>query len=86
MKSLALGTDISDSSITSVTSQGFWVLVWGKEYFVPFADYPVFATAMVSDLFTIETVGKTGLYWPALDADIELEALENPAKFPLLFH
>jgi hypothetical protein len=59
--------------------------VHGKEYFVPFADYPMLATATVADLFQVELLGNTGLHWSTLDVDIELEALENPDKFPLLY-
>ncbi len=85
MISSPLGNAILGSEVTAVTPQGFWLWVDDREYFVPFADYPAFRTATVAQIFAVQRRGPDQFYWPALDVDIELEALERPAHYPLTF-
>jgi hypothetical protein len=85
MSSNPPGIAISDNEVTSIGATGFWLLVEDKEYFVPFADYPVFQTATIEQIFTVKRLGPRQFHWPALDADIELDALENPDQFPLVW-
>jgi len=84
MSSNLPGIAISDNEVTSIGATGFWLLVEDKEYFVPFADYPVFQTATIEQIFNVKRLGRGQFHWPALDADIELDALENPDQFPLI--
>ncbi len=84
-KSTLLGTRTSPSPVTSIGSAGFWVLVNDKEYFVPFADYPVFKKATVEQIFRVQQTGPGQYHWPDLDADIELDALESPEHYPLVW-
>jgi hypothetical protein len=76
---------IGMDQVTRIATTGFWFLVDDHEYFVPFADYPVFRTATVEQIFAVERVGPGQYHWPALDADVELEALEHPDRFPLVW-
>jgi hypothetical protein len=73
------------SDITSITKDGFWLLVEDKEYFVAFADYPVFKRATVEQILAVKRIATGHYHWQAFDADIELEALENPERFPLIY-
>ena len=84
MSSNLPGIAISDNEVTSIGPTGFWLLVEDKEYFVPFSDYPIFQAATKEQIFNVERLGPGQFHWPALDADIELEALENPDRFPLV--
>ena len=79
------GIDISHSLVTNIDPRGLWLLVDDAEYFVPFADYPVFATATVEQIFAVQQLAPTQFHWPALDADVELDALETPERYPLVF-
>ncbi len=79
------GTNTSHSEVTSIGLTGFWLLVDDAEYFVPFADYPVFQTATVEQVFAMQHLSPTQFYWPNLDADIELDALTNPERYPLVW-
>jgi hypothetical protein len=79
------GTSISPSEVTNIEPLGFWVLVDDREYFVPFADYPVFHNAPVRQIFQMQRLSPTQLYWPDLDADIEIESLDQPEHYPLVF-
>jgi len=80
-----LGTSISQSEITNISAIGFWLLVDNLEYFVPFDDYPVFKNATVAQICSVQRLDPRQLHWPELDADIELDALQYPERFPLQF-
>ena len=77
------GISISHSPVTNIDPHGFWLLVDDAEYFVPFADYPAFAKATIEQIFAVQRLSPTQFHWPDLDADIELEALEQPEHYPL---
>jgi hypothetical protein len=64
---------------------GFWLLLDDREYFVPFADYPVFQAASITQIYGVERIAPDQLYWPTLDVDIDLRSLEYPEAFPLVF-
>jgi len=85
MSSSLPGVAISHSEVTNIGAIGFWLLVDDREYFVPFDDYPVFWGATVAQIYAVQRLGPTQFHWPELDADIELEALEHPEQFPLVF-
>ena len=50
-----------------------------------FERYPAFSSAKLTQFFHFEQDGDA-FYWPELDIDIELDALEHPEKYPLIFH
>jgi hypothetical protein len=83
MSSKKPGTDTSPSEVTSIGPLGFWLLVEDEEFFVPFREYPVFRSAPVEQIFDVQRLSPTQFHWPSLDADIELEALRAPEKYPL---
>ena len=87
---MASGTDISGkpraAEVTNISPFGIWLLAAdGQEYFVPYSDYPVFASAAIKDIADVQTDILGNLHWSALDADIELEALRQPQEFPLRY-
>ncbi len=71
--------------VTGIERLGFWILVDDTEYFVPFEDYPVFRHATIDQIYAVQSSAPNQLYWPELDADIELEALISPENYPLVF-
>ena len=79
------GVAILDSEVTDITAVGFWLLVEDREYFIPFDAYPAFENATVAQIYAVQQLGPEQFYWPELDIDIELEALEQPERFPLVF-
>lgn len=85
MTSLAPGESISAAEVTGISAIGLWLLAADREYFVPFADYPDFRRATVEQFYRLENPSPTQVYWPDLDIDIDLDALEAPERFPLLF-
>lgn len=71
--------------ILNLTPFGMWILVGKREYYIDYSRYPWFQNATMNELREVETVGLgSGIYWPALDLDVELEALEHPERYPLI--
>lgn len=85
MPSKAHGRSTSGSEVTGVGRDGFWLIHDDCEYFVPFTAYPVFRSATVEQIFSMEEIAPGQLRWEPLDADIELEALAHPERFPLKY-
>jgi len=79
------GESILNSEVTNISALGFWVLVGDKEYFIPFTDYPVFKKATVAEIYAMTQISPSQLRWESLDADIEINALETPENFPLVY-
>ncbi len=79
------GTGISDSNVTNITDLGFWVMIADKEYFIPFSHYPAFRHATINQIVSVTFLSSSQLSWKDLDIDIELEALEKPESFPLIY-
>jgi len=80
------GIDTFHNEVTGIGPFGFWILADDTEYFVPFDAYPEFKKATIQQIFNMKCLSPTQLYWPDIDADIEIEALENPEKFPLIWN
>jgi len=47
------GVAISSVEVTNIGLYGFWLYVDGREYFVPFADYPVFKSATIGQILAV---------------------------------
>jgi hypothetical protein len=72
------------SGVTHVQQTGFGLRVGEQEYFVAFTQYPVFETATVAEIFEVESPFPGDFHWPQLDADIEIDMLQHPEKYPLI--
>ncbi len=85
MKLVKNGSNTLASSVTNISSVGFWIIANQKEYFISFKDYPYFKKATIDSVFNVKFISPRQFYWPDIDVDIELDALESPEKFKLLF-
>ncbi len=85
MTLLTHGEYTSIAEVTGISAIGLWLVAADREYFVPFADYPDFLQATVAQIYRFENPSPTQLYWPELDVDIDLNALQEPERFPLVF-
>ena len=84
MKSAAPGRRTSRVEVLNISSEGFSVLVRGRELFVAFRDFPWFRDATIGQLTMVELPSPHHLYWPELDVDLAVESLEHPERFPLV--
>ena len=78
------GLSVSKPEITHISEHGFWLLVNGAEYFVPFEKFPWFRDAKESQIREVELLHGSHLYWPALDVDLSLAIIEQPENYPLV--
>jgi hypothetical protein len=85
MKSQTLGTSTSEIEVLNIDSHGFWLFVRGKEYFLPYEEYPWFKEARIADIINVELLHDFHIHWPDLDVDLSLTSLEDPSKAPLVY-
>ena len=83
MQSARPGPRTSDVEVTNISRHGFWVLLDGRELFLPFDEFPWFRSAPVEAILRVERPQPDHLYWPALDVDLSVESIEHPERFPL---
>jgi hypothetical protein len=84
MKSEHIGTGTFDVEVLNVSPHGFWLLVHEREYFLDFAQFPWFRSATLDQLFEVERLHESHLYWPGLDVDLDLDRIEHPENYPLV--
>lgn len=84
MKSATPGKLTLDVEVTIISRRGFWLLVSGREYFLPFRDFPWFRDASLGDLLEVTLPHSGHLYWPKLDIDLAVESLDHPERYPLI--
>ena len=85
MKGRKNGRSASRVEVSLVSQKGIWVLVGEREYFLATGEYPWFAEAKVAEVMNVELLGKGHLRWPDLDVDLEVESLEYPERYPLVY-
>lgn len=73
------------AEIQNISNHGIWLLVNEKEFFMPFDEFPWFLKATIEQIYNLEFFHGKHLHWPALDIDIDLESLKNPALYPLKY-
>lgn len=77
------GSVTSAAEVTNISKHGFWILIDGRELFLPFDEFPWFARARLEEIRRVERPAPGHLRWPALDVDLALESIEDPERFPL---
>jgi hypothetical protein len=85
MKSKTVGKSTSQVEVLNISKHGFWLLVNGHEHFLPFEKFPWFKDVTISSILNVELPHPHHLYWPDLDVDLELESIESPDKYPLIY-
>ena len=71
------------SKVNFITSEGFYLQVNDKEYYLDFKDYPYFKQVPVKDIFNVEIDEYSDLHWNKYDIDLCEEILKAPEKYPL---
>ena len=77
------GTSTSEAEVTNISPHGFWLLLDGRELFLPFGEFPWFKSASVEAIVQLEQPQPGHLYWPDLDVDLSVDSIENPDHYPL---
>ena len=84
MRSAPPGRRTLAAEVTNISPHGLWLLLDGREVFASFRDFPWFAEATVQQLVEVRRPSPHHLHWPALDVDLAVASLDDPARFPLV--
>lgn len=84
MRSGRHGRNTSTVEVTSISADGFLIVLSGEVLFVPYSGFPWFRDATISAVKNVECPAPDHLYWPELDIDLSVESLRHPDKFPLV--
>ena len=77
------GPATSEAEVTNISQHGFWLLLDGRELFLPFEEFPWFKQAPVEAILRLERPTPRHLYWPEIDVDLSVDSIEHPARYPL---
>lgn len=84
MRLSVLGKDISQVEVQDISRHGVWLYAKGREFLLPFRDYPWFKDATISAVYNVKLLHRCHLYWPDLDVDLDIKSLEHPEEYPLV--
>ncbi len=82
MKSKIAGKVTSDVEITNIDIKGIWLLMWDKEFFLPFERFPWFRKATVAEIHNVQVVNGDKLSWPDLDKELLIDSMGKPEIVP----
>ena len=85
MKSQALGKSILDAEVLSISNHGIWLIAHGREYFLPFDEFPWFKEANIAEILDVQLLHGFHLHWPSLDIDIDLESIDRIEEYRLVY-
>jgi hypothetical protein len=85
MRSSNAGTSTSKVEIVNISPHGIWLYVKGKEYFLPYKEFPWFKDARISEIYQVKLFRGHHLHWSDLDVDLDLDSLEHPDRYPLKY-
>jgi hypothetical protein len=86
MKFTMPGINTSEIEVVQIDSHGFWLHIKGKEYFLPYDQFPWFKDAKVKDLLNVQLLHGNHIYWPDMDIDLSIDILSNPEQYTLVYH
>ena len=84
VQSVQRGESTSPVEVTHISEHGIWLLLDGRELFMPFKQFPWFRAASIAAVMNVKLEGPGHLYWPELDVDLAVESIEHPDRFPLV--
>ncbi|MCD4831727.1 MAG: DUF2442 domain-containing protein [Anaerohalosphaeraceae bacterium] len=84
MKLKKHGKSTSKPEVTNISEHGFWILLSGAEYFLPFDKFPWFKDVSIAEITNVQLLHGSHLYWDVLDVDLSCDIIEHPEKYKLL--
>ena len=85
MKLAERGASTSKVEILNISPHGVWLFVRGKEYFLPYQEFPWFKNARLSEIENVKLIHGHNLCWEDLDVDLALESLGHLDRYPLKY-
>ena len=81
--SLLHGIITSETEISNISNHGIWLLTGNKELFLSYDEFPWFKDQTISSIINVQKQSHDHFYWPDIDVDLTLDAIEHPEKYPL---
>jgi hypothetical protein len=78
------GITIFPAEVVGISDHGFWLQLPDEKLYLAFSDFPWFSGVSPALLQALQRPGADHLYWPALDIDLSIASIRDPAAFPLL--
>lgn len=69
--------------VYGIETDGFWLYYEAELYWIAFDEYPIFRYGTDEEIQNVRLVGDGDFYWPALDADFDVQRLIHPERYPL---
>jgi len=85
MKLKEHGTGTSEIEVLNISNHGIWLYLNSKEYFLSYKQFPWFKEAKVKEIYNVQLLHESHLFWPDLDIDLDVESIENPEKYPNIY-
>jgi len=85
MRLIEHGASTSEAEVVNISPHGLWLHVKGREYFLPYKDFPWFKRARLSEIQDVRLLHGRILRWDDLDVDLALDSLEHPDRYPLRY-
>ena len=83
-RNLNKNTENISAKVLSINSDGIYLSVGDKDYFISYNRVPWFQNAKVCEVMNVSMMGRMGIRWEDLDVDLEIDSLTNPEKYPLV--
>ena len=78
------GNNSSETEVTNISKNGFWLLTTGGELFLPFEKFPWFKKVSVEQIMDVKEVSKEHFYWESIDVDLTSEIIQIRISFQML--
>lgn len=85
MKLLERGKNTSHVEILNISPHGIWLYAKGKEYFLPYTEFPWFKDARLSEIEHVKLLHGRYLRWEELDVDLALDSIGHLDHYPLKY-
>lgn len=85
MNSSISGKNTLAYEVTNISRNRFWLLANDREYFISYSTYPEFLNMTLNQIFNVKSIDLKQFHWEEQDIDIDIESLEKPETFPLIF-
>jgi hypothetical protein len=82
--SLTPCTPISGPEVRDISAHGFRLHLRGQDFHLAYRDFPWLKGASADVLAEVTEPRPGHLRWPALDVDLTIASIENPAAYPLV--
>ena len=75
----------SAPEVTAINRHGIWLRFDGRDRFLRYVSFPWFRHVPRRKVRWVTRPFAEHLRWPALDVDLELDSIDHPERYPIVF-